>query len=377
MPRPYTGGMPKLFSLSVFFPALNEKKNIEATVRKAARILPSVADHYEIIIVNDGSKDTTAALSRRLAATIPRVKVVEHETNKGYGGALLSGFKAAKYQYVFFTDADLQFDLNDLTKLLPYLEEYRAVIGYREKRRDSLMRLLNAWGGNRLNRFLFGLKVRDIDCAFKVFERDLIAHLPIKSRGAMISAEMLIRLKRNGIEFKQVPVKHLPRRFGAATGAKISVIVKAFSEMMRLYINELGNRTYVEAVKFGMVGVLNTFIDIAAYFTLTRGTVFFGTLPVLAKALSFSLGTFSSFTLNRTWTFGVEGPMRFEHFAKFYVIAGASLAVNVLSTFIFLHYFNLFDMVAVALATLITFIWNFTLSRTYVFTRSELRAKNQ
>jgi hypothetical protein len=131
--------------------------------------------------------------------------------------------------------------LEELKDLVQYVPDHDVVIGYRAKRRDPLMRLLNAKGWNILNRMLFGLRVRDIDCAFKLFKRDLVKDLPVKARGAMLSAEFLIRLQRRGIIFKEIPVTHLPRLKGSPTGAKPAVIIRAFKEMLQIYNNELGD----------------------------------------------------------------------------------------------------------------------------------------
>ncbi len=225
----------KNLSISVFFPAYNEEKNITKTVELAHDVLARISQNYEIIIVNDGSKDATGTIANNLALKNARVRVVHHDKNLGYGAAVWSGIHSAKYDLVFFTDADLQFDLREIERLLVFIPEYRVVIGYRSPRRDPFMRLVNAWGWNSLVRLLFGLRVKDIDCAFKLFEKKLVADLPLKTRGATMSAELLIRLQRKGIAWKEVPVSHFPRSYGSPTGAKLSVICRAFRELFGLY----------------------------------------------------------------------------------------------------------------------------------------------
>jgi len=225
----------KLIKISFLFPAYNEEHNIRKSVEFASRVLNEVASEYEIIVVNDGSKDKTREVIDQLAREDGRVRVVHHEKNKGYGDALWSGIQAAKYDWLFFTDADLQFDIGEIKKFIDETSRYRVVIGYRAPRKDSFMRLVNAKGWNWLVRLMFGLRVRDIDCAFKLFDRKILASLPLLTRGATMSAEILIRLMRNGIEWKELPVSHFPRTKGSATGAKPSVIIKAFKELFKLY----------------------------------------------------------------------------------------------------------------------------------------------
>ncbi len=360
--------MKKISSLSIFFPAYNEEENIETTVREALSVAAELTDAYEVIIINDGSKDQTGAIADQLVAENPaHVRVVHHQPNQGYGAAVWSGIQAAKYEYVFFTDADLQFELSELDRLVAEVPKHSVVIGYRAPRRDPLMRLLNAKGWNVLNRLLFGLKVRDIDCAFKLFDRELVANLPIRSRGAMMSAEMLIRLQRAGIIFKEVPVTHKPRQFGEATGAKPAVILRAFREMFQIYRTELGNPTILQIAKFGLVGVLNTALDLAAYFALTRTVPLASEYLLATKGFSFFLGTVSSFILNRAWTFQLEAKVKFAEVAKFYASVLSALILNVGATYVFYRLVGLSDLVAVLLATVVTFSWSFVLSRFWVF----------
>ncbi len=221
--------------ISFMFPAHNEEQNIIHSVEIATKVLQEVASEYEIIIVNDGSRDSTGTIINELSSKDPHIKAIHHEKNLGYGDALWTGIKNAKYDWFFFTDSDLQFDINEIKKLLVYIPQYKIVLGYRAPRKDPFMRILNGLGWNILVRILFGLKVRDIDCAFKLIDRKILAELPLKTRGATTSAEILVRFMRNGHRWIEVPVSHYPRQRGSPSGAKPKVIIKAFKELIKLY----------------------------------------------------------------------------------------------------------------------------------------------
>ncbi len=360
--------MNKPISLSIFFPAYNEAYNIRESVERTIGVVeesPYISE-YEILVVNDGSRDNTGDVVEALAEEYPKVRLINHPKNLGYGAALKTGIREARLAYVFFTDADLQFDIIELQNLLVHLEKYPVVIGYRAPRQDPFMRLLNARVWNLLNRALFGLKVRDIDCAFKIFKRDLVQNLRLRSGGAMISAETLIRLSRRGIAIKEVPVSHLPRVAGSPTGAKPAVIARAFGEMVRLYRGELGLVTQKEALKFMSVGVLNTLLDAAAYVVLTRETSVFSEHLVAAKFFSFLAGTVSSLLLNRSWTFGVRSRLSAGEVARFYAMTSLSITLNV-AIMNLLVSFGMYDLTALAITTVFTFVANFTLSKVWVF----------
>ncbi len=227
----------QLPSLSVFFPCYNEEKNIPIFVADALTVLPTISKKFEIIIVNDGSNDHTKKIAQRLAKKHPELKIVHHEKNKGYGASLLSGFKAAQYEWVFFTDGDLQFALGQLALLVKHTPKYQVVIGYRKRRADGFVRSRNAWLYKKFIDLLFRLHVKDIDCAFKLLKKEDIDSLNLESNGAFISAEMLYKLKKKKIVFKQVPVDHFPRKFGKPTGANFKVILKACVDAVRLYLH--------------------------------------------------------------------------------------------------------------------------------------------
>ena len=220
--------------LSVFFPCHNEAGNIEKLVDSALDVLQKVSDDYEVIIVDDGSIDGTAVIGDRLARSNQHIKIIHHATNKGYGAALRSGIKAAKKDYVFYTDGDNQFDIGQLPEIIPLISECDIVSCYREKRSDSLRRIFNAWCWGKLVSFLFKMKIRDIDCAFKLYKREIFDNIRLCSNGALIDTEILARALKKGYTIKQLPVKHFPRTSGKQSGAKMSVVLRAFTELWNL-----------------------------------------------------------------------------------------------------------------------------------------------
>lgn len=227
-------------SLSAVLPAYNEEAVIERTVRHVAGVLADLADDFEIIVTNDGSRDRTGDILTQLQQDAPelRLRVVTHPRNQGYGAALASGFNAARKELVFLTDGDKQFDVAELAGFLPEMDERTdLVIGWRYKRADPPLRLLNAWGWKLLVNRLFGYTARDVDCAFKLFRRRVWESMTVHARGATFSAEFLVKARRLGFRAKERPVGHFPRTAGSPTGARLSVIVRAFVELFRLWRN--------------------------------------------------------------------------------------------------------------------------------------------
>ena len=227
----------RLSSLSFFFPAYNEEEHVAATVRKALEILPRYATDLEITIVDDGSRDGTAAVADELAALHPGVRVIHHTRNRGYGAAIRTGLAGATKEFVFYTDGDQQFDVADLGRLIAVLEGADAVVGYRLVRRDPWRRRVIAWVYNRLIRVLFGGGFRDVDCAFKLFRAGVFAKVPpasIRSNGAFFSAELLLTMRASGLTVRQVGVPHYPRLAGLPKGAPPRVIVGAMRDMFAL-----------------------------------------------------------------------------------------------------------------------------------------------
>ena len=218
-------------SLSVILPAYNEEALIGQTLFTVMSALTSWMQDFEVIVVNDGSKDHTADIVARLAAHDQRIHLINHPVNKGYGAALVTGFESVTKELAFFMDADGQFDIRDVVRFFPLIDEYSAVLGYRIERQDTWMRKLNAWGWKQLVRFIFGIHVRDIDCAFKLFRAEFFRTQRLETRGAMINAEIIYKLARSGYTYTEVGVHHLPRQAGKATGAKPTVILRALREL--------------------------------------------------------------------------------------------------------------------------------------------------
>ena len=190
---------------------------------------------YEIIVVDDGSRDRTGEIADRLADADRRIKVVHHPVNRGYGGAVISGIRAASLQYVLLCDGDGQFDAGELAALVPMAANYDVVVGRRVQRADKLMRRLNGQAWTALVRVLFGIKITDVDCGFKLFRREFIQDLDLSARGAMISTELMVKVAARGARIGEVEVGHLPRLAGEQSGANPKVIMRAFAELFRLY----------------------------------------------------------------------------------------------------------------------------------------------
>jgi len=222
--------------LSVFFPCYNEEGNVRRVAAEAMAFLPTVSDDFEVILVDDGSRDGTPAIIDELAAGDARIRAVHHDRNRGYGAALQSGFRASSpnRELVFYTDGDGQFDIADMAALLPLIERYDIVSGYRLHRQDSALRRLNGWMWGVVVRWMLGLRFRDVDSAFKLYRREIFDRIEMKSTGALIDAEILARAERAGYAMVEVPVRHRPRLAGKQTGANLKVILRAFGELWKL-----------------------------------------------------------------------------------------------------------------------------------------------
>jgi glycosyltransferase involved in cell wall biosynthesis len=233
--------------LSYFFPAHDEEANIEGLVAEALDSLPGIAETFEVIAVNDGSRDRTQALADELTAAHPGVvRAVHHPTNLGYGAALRSGFAASRYELVAFTDGDRQFRVEDvgrLTERLAATDHPDVVVGYRIRRADPLVRTLYARAYRLANRIFFGLRVTDVDCACKVFRREALEDIHVESDGAFFSAELLIKLRAAGRSVVEVGVPHYPRTAGSPTGAKPQVIGRAVRDFWRTRLAMWANRS--------------------------------------------------------------------------------------------------------------------------------------
>ena len=223
--------------LTFFFPAYNEEENIARTVELALSQIGPLVPSIEVLAIDDGSTDRTPQLADELAAADPRVRV-HHQLNRGYGGAIKAGFAEARGELICFSDGDLQFDLREMGRLLDRLADASktvdAVIGYRIKRRDPFHRIFIAKTYNAIVSVAFGLRVRDIDCAMKLFRRTVFDGLRLDAEGPFLSAELLIKLRARGVRSAQVGVNHFPRAAGTNTGASFGKILRTFRDLAKL-----------------------------------------------------------------------------------------------------------------------------------------------
>lgn len=222
----------KDITLSVFFPAYYDEKNIEKVVESAVRVLEDIQlKDYEITIIEDGSPDRTGEVADKLASKYTKVQAIHHETNKGYGATLYEGFMSAKLDYVFYTDGDNQFDLNELKKFVAMVPYSDIVVGYRKKKQYSTYRKITSLVYNYVLRWLFEIDYVDIDCAFKLIKRDLFDKITVNTKDAFIDAEIMIKAHLLGYTSTEIGVKHLPRIDGISTAARPSIIVKTIKEI--------------------------------------------------------------------------------------------------------------------------------------------------
>ena len=236
---------PRVPELSFFFPAHNEAENIEAFVAEALEVLPTLAERFEIIAVDDGSRDATPQLADALAAAHPQVRAVHHEVNKGYGAALRTGLRSARFELVCFLDGDRQFRVGDLGRLVDRMlepDKPDVVVGYRLKRADPFVRLAYARIYRLALNIFYRLGVRDPDCACKLFRRAALEGVRLESGGAFLSAELLVKLKQRGRSLVEVGVPHYPRVAGSASGANPKVVFRAVRDFWRLRLRLWVNR---------------------------------------------------------------------------------------------------------------------------------------
>jgi len=218
--------------ISAVMPAFNEEANLEQSVGRMAAALAAQSRAFEVIVVDDGSRDGTAVVLERLKAIVPSLRVLRHPVNRGYGAALRSGFAAARYPWVFLMDADNQFNPADVAALLARAADADIVAGYRRQRRDPLPRRLNAWAFFTLVTILFGRLARDVNCAFKLMRRELLDRMELHSEGALINTEVLVLARQLRARLVEVPIPHYPRTSGRQTGANLRVVFRAFSELL-------------------------------------------------------------------------------------------------------------------------------------------------
>lgn len=230
-----SGGTRK--SITVFFPCYNEQENVEKQTLDVDRAMAEIADDYEVVIVDDGSTDRTAEIAARLAREHPHVRVISHPRNLGYGTALRTGFTGARKELILYTDGDNQFDIRDVRTLLPLMREgVDMVVGYRQNRQDKPLRKFVSRVYNFIIRMIFGLKVRDIDCAFKLFRKSVFDKVEIRSERFLVDTEILVKAKRAGLTIVETPVTHLPRTAGKSSVSPGDVF-RTLHELSHLWLH--------------------------------------------------------------------------------------------------------------------------------------------
>jgi len=225
--------------LSIFLPTYNEEGNIATTVKNVVAGASEYAEKWELIIVDDGSTDSTNKIALNLEESNKNIRVIRHEKNQGYGASLKTGLYSAKYKWISFIDSDGQFDFGEINKFLDKQKETEAdlVIGYYRKRRASLAKVITSKIWEAVVFTLFGLRVRDVDCGFKLISKKVLEKIPYleSERGAFISSELLVKAKKSGFKIVEIPITHYPRLKGEGTGRKLAVIVESFIDLLRLW----------------------------------------------------------------------------------------------------------------------------------------------
>lgn len=224
-----------LTSLTLFFPCYNESANVGSMIEQAVAVGENYGVDYEVLVVDDGSKDSSAQIVKDWSRKNPRVRLISHEQNKGYGAALRTGLKNASKDLVFLTDGDNQFRLAEIEKLFSIIDSCDVAAGYRINRQDMPHRRLNGFLWTQLNKALFRIPVRDVDCAFKLFRKECLKDLDLKSNHLLIHAEIIARIRKKGFKILEIGVTHYPRTAGKATATQLKFVLKTFRELIRLY----------------------------------------------------------------------------------------------------------------------------------------------
>jgi glycosyltransferase involved in cell wall biosynthesis len=229
--------MNKAPSLSVFFPAYNDAQSLPGLIEKTFEVVSQQADTFEVIVINDGSRDNTGAVLRELGERFaPLLRVIEHPENRGYGGALRSGFAAARYDLVFYTDGDSQYDVGELPLLLREMKDGVGLVnGYKLKRYDPWHRICIGHLYNRFARTLFGIRLRDLDCDFRLIRREILKALELRSNTGSICVELVRGIEASGCIVAEVPVHHYPRLYGRSQFFRVRSLLTTLHQLIDLY----------------------------------------------------------------------------------------------------------------------------------------------
>ncbi|MBL8090424.1 MAG: glycosyltransferase family 2 protein [Anaerolineales bacterium] len=226
----------KISSLSVIFPAYNDGGTIASMIATAKIAAEQVTDDFEIIVVNDSSSDYTAEVLEEMQKRYSELRVIQHETNRGYGGALISGFSSAKKDWIFYTDGDAQYNPLELTKLVDSLSiGVDAVNGYKAGRSDSLMRIFIGRLYHHFVKLLFGIRIRDVDCDFRLIPTKIMQEIQLKSFSGSICLEMVKKIESSGYVFAEVPVNHYARKYGVSQFFNFKRILQTLNQLAHLY----------------------------------------------------------------------------------------------------------------------------------------------
>ncbi len=227
----------KVPSLSAFFPAYNDAPSLPGLIEKTFAVLPQIADVFEVIVVNDGSSDATASVLGQLQDRFgPSLRVIEHPENRGYGGALRTGLGAARFDFVFYTDGDGQYDVDELPLLIREMQDGVGLVnGYKLKRHDPWHRICIGWAYNRFARALFGIVIRDIDCDFRLMRRGTLRQLSLRSTTGSICVELVRGIELSGCGVLEVGVHHYPRAYGRSQFFRVRSLLTTLRQLIDLY----------------------------------------------------------------------------------------------------------------------------------------------
>jgi glycosyltransferase involved in cell wall biosynthesis len=221
--------------ISLILPAHNEEENIKEVVESCLSYLPSRFRDFEIIVVDDGSEDKTCEIAKEISERDNRVRIIRHKKNRGYGSALRTGFEEAKKDLIFFMDSDRQFTITEMENFIKYIGKYDIIAGFRIKRKDSFLRYIVGRLFTIIGNTLFGVNLKDIDCAFKMFERKVIDEIDLISPGLLLNTEIIAKARRNKRSIVEIGVEHLPRLYGKQSVFNPKVVFQVLGEIIKLW----------------------------------------------------------------------------------------------------------------------------------------------